>query len=113
MKYFKEQLNVAILDLEGQEPTRGIIEQSVSAAQSDLAGVWHLELIIGPEIARVHQELLDEFGFNISGTLTKDARTVLILRKNLKRSADGARGSFSPAGKVNIVRGPIDCGTFV
>ncbi len=104
MRYFKKSLNEAILDLEGQEPTRGIIEQSLTAAQSDLAGVWYLELIIGPEIARAHQGLLDEFGFEIAGTLTRDARTSLILKKNLRRSFDG--GTFSPSGRISTIERP-------
>jgi hypothetical protein len=104
VRLWKQHLNAMTLELDGHALTPEILQQAIAAADGDSAGVWYINLIIDPITARAHETLLQESGFETSGTLTRDARTALILKKTLKRSTDG--GSFSPAGSVTTVQRP-------
>ena len=106
MRFSKENLNVARLELDGHAPTPEILQWAIEAADGDSAGVWYIDLIIDPSTARANEALLREFGFEISGTLTANARTMLVLRKNLKRSQDGGHSSFSPSGTITTIQRP-------
>jgi hypothetical protein len=102
-KLYFENLNVAVLDLQSEEPTRALIQHAIDAV-SGSTDVWYLKLVISPEIARTHSAMLDEFGFTQFGTLTANARTTLILRKDFKKSKDGVASSALASGGIEYTR---------
>jgi hypothetical protein len=106
VRLWKQHLNAMTLELDGHALTPEILQQAIAAADGDSAGVWYINLIIDPITARAHETLLQEFGFEISGTVTANTRTMLVLRKNLKRSQDGGHSSFSPSGTITTIQRP-------
>jgi hypothetical protein len=105
MRLYKDHLNSATLEIDGAL-TSEILQMAIDFAQSDPAGVWYVNLIIDPDVARAHQALLNEFEFTVAGSSTASARTTLTLRRNIKRSQDGNRASFSPSGCISTVQRP-------
>jgi len=102
-KLYFENNNVAALDLQGEEPTRALIQHAIEAV-SGRVGTWYLKLFISPEIARRHSQMLHELEFVPHGMTTANAEITLILRRDFKKSGDGIPTGMLASGGITYLR---------
>ncbi len=80
----------ATLSLEaGESFQEHILLACIEHVSRDPAGIWNLFLLVTPEIANLNYRVLLGLDFQVAGTLSGDTKTIMKLKKVLRRSGDG------------------------